>query len=76
MGMLIKKVVYHGDKYYFESPELEDGIVILEVDNEHGKSTFMDLIFYGLGGKVPGFDKSDQDSEQHTEIYNDKNNYV
>lgn len=76
MGMLIKKVVYHGDKYYFESPELEDGIVILEGDNEHGKSTFMDLIFYGLGGKVPGFDKSDKDSEKHTEIYNDKNNYV
>lgn len=77
MGMLIKKVIYYGDKYYFESPELKEGIVILEGDNEHGKSTFMDLIFFGLGGKVPGFDRSDKDSvEKHTEIYNDKNNYV
>ena len=44
MGMLIKKVVYNGDKYYFESPQLQEGIVILEGDNQHGKSTFMDLI--------------------------------
>ena len=77
MGMLIKKVVYNGDKYYFESPQLQDGIVILEGDNQHGKSTFMDLIYFGLGGKVSGFNKTDKDAkEKHKEIYNDSNNYV
>ena len=31
--LMVKKVIYNGDKYYFESPELKDGIVILEGDN-------------------------------------------
>ncbi len=78
MAMLaIRRVTYNGDRYYFESPYLSDGIVILEGDNEHGKSTFMDLIYFGLGGKVPGFIKSDNKvAEKHTEIYNDTNNYI
>lgn len=78
MGMIvIKKVVYRGDKYYFESPDLNDGIVILEGENEHGKSTFMDLIYFGLGGKVSGFNKSDKNAkDKHTQIYNDSNNSV
>lgn len=75
--LMIRRVTYNGDRYYFESPYLDDGIVILEGDNEHGKSTFMDLIYYGLGGKIPGFNKSDNKVfEKHTEIYNDTNNYV
>ena len=74
--LMVKKVIYNGDKYYFESPELKDGIVILEGDNEHGKSTFMDLIYFGLGGKVLGFNKDKKSREKHNEIYNDTNNYV
>ncbi|NFT07683.1 hypothetical protein FDF26_11520 [Clostridium botulinum] len=75
-NFLIKKIIYHGDNYYFESPELNKGIVILEGDNEHGKSTFMDLIYFGLGGKVPGFNNDKKCREKHTQIYNDTNNYV
>lgn len=49
----------------------------MEGVNGHGKSTFMDLIYYGLGGRVPAFNKSDEDSSsKHNEIYNDENNYV
>ncbi|MEN2259087.1 ATP-binding protein [Paraclostridium benzoelyticum] len=78
MGCLaIRKVIYQGDNYTFESPYLDDGIVIIEGDNEHGKSTFMDLIYYGLGGKVTEFYQDDKtDDSKHTEIYNDKNNFV
>ena len=49
MGRLaIRRVVYSGDKYSFESPYLNDGIVIMEGVNGHGKSTFMNLFYYGL----------------------------
>ena len=75
--LMIRRVTYSGDKYYFKSPYLNDGIVILEGDNEHGKSTFMDLIYYGLGGKILEFYKNDKKiADKHTEIYNDTNNYV
>ncbi len=78
MGRLaIRKVIYNGDNYYFESPRLENGLVILEGPNGHGKSTFMDLIYYGFGGKVVGFNKADKNAKKkHTEIYHDQNNYV
>lgn len=78
MGRLaIRRVVYNGDKYSFESPYLNDGIVIMEGVNGHGKSTFMDLIYYGLGGRVQAFNKSDEnESNKHNEIFNDTNNYV
>lgn len=78
MGKLaIRRVTYNGQKYYFESPYLNDGIIIIEGENEHGKSTFMDLIYYGLGGKVSGFNKGDVNADnKHNEIYNDLNNYV
>lgn len=78
MGRLaVRRVVYSGKNYSFESPYLNDGIVIMEGVNGHGKSTFMNLIYYGLGGRVPAFNKSDEDSNsKHSEIYNDENNYV
>lgn len=78
MGRLaIRRVIYNGNKYYFESPYFDDGIIILEGENEHGKSTFMDIIYYGLGGKVSGFNKRDKNADnKHTEIYNDTDNYV
>lgn len=78
MGRLaVRQVIYNGEKYIYESPYLGDGLVIMEGINGHGKSTFMNLIYYGLGGRVKAFNKND-DSEQnkHTEICNDKNNYV
>lgn len=78
MGRLaIRRVVYSGDKYSFESPYLNDGIVIMEGVNGHGKSTFMNLIYYGLGGRVQVFNKNDDnDSKKHNEIFYDTNNYV
>ena len=78
MGRLaIRRVVYSGDKYSFESPYLNDGIVIMEGVNGHGKSTFMNLIYYGLGGRVQAFNKyDDNDSKKHNEIFYDTNNYV
>ncbi|MBU3101913.1 MULTISPECIES: hypothetical protein [Clostridium] len=78
MGRLaIRRVAYNGQKYYFESPYLNDGIIVLEGENGQGKSTFMNLIYYGLGGKVSGFNKRDKEAEnKHNEIYYDVDNYV
>lgn len=78
MGRLaIRRVVYSGEKYSFESPYLNDGIVIMEGVNGHGKSTFMNLIYYGLGGKVQSFNKNDVNTtSKHNEIFNDENSYV
>lgn len=78
MGRLaVRRVVYSGKKYSFESPFLNDGIVIMEGVNGHGKSTFMNLIYYGLGGRVTAFNKNDVDTNsKHNEIYNDEDNYV
>jgi DNA repair exonuclease SbcCD ATPase subunit len=75
MGKLtIKRVRYTGEKYHFESPELSGGINIIEGRNGNGKSTFMNLIYYGLSGKVDEFSPSNKES--HSEITQDKNNYV
>ena len=78
MGNLaIRRVVYNGKKYSFESPYLNDGIVIMEGVNGHGKSTFMSLIYYGLGGKIPSFNRNDTAAKsRHQEICNDEDNYV
>lgn len=78
MGRLaVRRVVYSGEKYSFESPYLNDGLVIMEGVNGHGKSTFMNLIYYGFGGRVQSFNKHDDNvSNKHNEICNDKNNYV
>lgn len=60
MGRLaVRRVVYSGEKYSFESPYLNDGLVIMEGVNGHGKSTFMNLIYYGFGGRVQSFNKHD-----------------
>lgn len=75
MGNLaIRKVVYSGDKYYYVSPDLLDGLNIIEGDNGSGKSTFIDLINYGLGNYVKQFDKTEK--ERHNEVCNDANNFV
>lgn len=75
MGFLsIRKVEYIGDKYYFQSPTFADGVSIIEGPNGTGKSTFFNLIYYGLGGRVEEFDPAS--SEVHTEVVNDSNNLV
>ncbi len=78
MGRLaIRRVIYNGEKYSFESPYLNDGLIIMEGINGHGKSTFMNLIYYALGGRVQAFNKKDNESgKKHKEICEDKNNYI
>lgn len=75
MGFLsIRKVEYIGDKYHFQSPTFDDGVSILEGPNGTGKSTFFNLIYYGLGGRVEEFDPAS--SEVHIEVVNDTNNLI
>ncbi|MCP1438404.1 energy-coupling factor transporter ATP-binding protein EcfA2 [Erwinia persicina] len=76
MGQLkILKMHYEGKRYYFSSPELEKHkINIIEAPNGCGKSTFLDLIYYALGGKVPHFTINEESI--HNEIVNDKSNFV
>lgn len=73
MGRLaIRNVIYTGDKYTFRSPELPDGIVVIEGPNGVGKTTFADLIYFGLGGAVPQF--SPKSKIRHKEITSDTHN--
>lgn len=72
--LLINRIRYKGDNYTFESPELKGGVNIMEAKNGHGKSTFMNLIYFGLSGKVDEFSRSN--TETHDEITKDRNNYV
>lgn len=75
MGNLrIKKVVYSGRKYFFESEIFDKNIVLIEGDNGTGKSTFCNLIYFGLGGRVNEF-KHDSD-KKHKEITSDTDNYI
>jgi len=74
-SLMIKQVIYSGDKYEFISVELSDGINIIEGDNGSGKSTFSYFIEYGLGIGIKIFDK-DSRKEKYQEIINDTNNYV
>lgn len=73
-NLLINKVLYKGDKYFFESPKLSPGLSIVEGPNGSGKSTFMNFIYYGLSGRVEEFSSSNR--ETHSEIIHDTNNYV
>ena len=76
MGLLkIHKLNYEGKKFYFHSPQIDNHKVnIVEAPNGSGKSTFFDLIYFGLGGKVSQFSK--ENDEIHTEIVNDTSNLV
>ncbi|WP_002145821.1 AAA family ATPase [Bacillus cereus] len=75
MGYLkVERVFYEGDNYYYESPLFENGLNIIEGENGTGKSTFSNLLSFSLGNYVREFDN--RESKKHTEIVNDKNNYV
>lgn len=75
MGFLkINRLSYKGDKYYYESPSMNNKIVIIEGPNGVGKSTFFDLLYYGLSGKVEQFKKGGE--KQHEQIVFDRNNSV
>jgi hypothetical protein len=69
--LAVRRLVYRGQNYAFESPGLSDGLVVIEGDNGTGKSTFSDLIFFGLGGTVPQFDKAKK--IRHVEVTSDSN---
>ncbi|MGR9047562.1 hypothetical protein ACQ4XT_02765 [Halobacillus faecis] len=76
MGQLvIEKIIYKGDNYHYLSKDLQKGIQIIEAENGAGKTTFSSFICYGLGMSVKQFDFRNK-KENHTEIYNDTNNYV
>lgn len=75
MGVLrILRLEYVGDRYFFESPSLDQEICVIEGPNGSGKSTFFNLLYFGLGGKVAEFD--DSSDEKHEEILGDTNNLV
>ena len=74
-NLIIKKIAYNGDKYYFESPEFTTGINIIEGDNGSGKSTLSYFIEYALGGDIQYFSKANK-NEKYKEIVDDTNNSI
>ena len=74
-NLVIKKVKYSGEKYFFESPEFGYGINIIVGDNGSGKSTFSYFIEYGLGGNIKPFSDT-KDGGKYDEILKDSNNDV
>jgi hypothetical protein len=72
--LAIRRVRYEGKQYRYESPILKDGLNILEGENGSGKSTFANLVYFGLGGRVESLGK--ESDRRHSEITNDENNYV
>jgi len=75
MGSLrVEKILYSGANYYFESEYFNKNLILIEGDNGTGKTTFCDLIYFGLGGRVKQF-RRDAD-KKHAEITSDTDNYV
>ena len=75
MGLMrVNKLVYEGNKYYFESKDFDENIILVEGDNGTGKSTFCNLIYFALGGEVPIFRRNND--KRHDEITSDSDNYV
>lgn len=75
MGYLrINKLNYKGNLYHYESPVFDQNIVLVEGDNGTGKTTFCNLIYYALGGRVAEFLKDEK--ERHKEITGDRDNFV
>ena len=73
-SLIIEKVKYSGDKYFYESPVLTNGINLIIGDNGSGKSTFTYFIEYCLGNNIKYFEK--ESNKEYTEIVNDTNNFI
>jgi len=73
-NFFIRKVLYSGDKYFYESPDFQNGINIIEGENGNGKSTLIGLIYYTLGGGVKQFELKSK--EHHEIITKDSNNFT
>ncbi|MFD2528643.1 AAA family ATPase [Polaribacter marinaquae] len=73
-NLIIEKVKYSGDKYFYESPILTNGINLIVGDNGSGKSTFTYFIEFCLGNNIKYFEKGT--NKEYTEIVNDTNNFV
>lgn len=75
MGSLrINKLNYKGNFYHYESPLLDQDIVLIEGDNGTGKTTFCNLIYFALGGRVSEFIRNEK--VRHKEITGDRDNFV
>ena len=75
MGRLaIRKIEYLGNRYDFTSPVLDDGLVIVEGKNGTGKTTFADLVYFGLGGNPEKFRA--KSTSRHKEVSADSGNSV
>lgn len=72
--LAIRRLKYSGRNYAFESPMLKDGMNLVVGENGSGKSTFSNLIYFGLGGHVEEFRASSD--HKHVEIVNDSDNFV
>lgn len=72
--LAVRRVKYDGERYAYESPPIQNGLNILEGKNGTGKSTFSNLICFGLGGRVESFLK--EKPKHHAEITGDKKNFV
>ena len=72
--LAVRRIKYEGTNYHFESPVLGDGVNLLVGENGSGKSTFANLIYFGLGGKVDEF--SESSTHKHLEITSDTNSFV
>jgi len=70
----INKLNYSGNLYHYESPVFDQDIILIEGDNGTGKTTFCNLIYYALGGRVTEFLRDEK--ERHKEITGDKDNFV
>lgn len=72
-NLKVISVEYSGRDFYFQSPVLTDGVNIIQGRNGTGKTTFVHLIYYALGGNVEEFD---QEEHKHVEVFGDADNYV
>ncbi|MFY0684042.1 MAG: hypothetical protein JXR20_05775 [Balneola sp.] len=73
-NLVVKTLEYKGDKFHYKTPELTNGINILAGGNKGGKTTFMDLLYFGLSGNPKEFKINEK--ERHVQITDDQNNYV